>query len=925
MGERIYEVTGDVHDDHYNFIAKERMAKAFQAIVANEIDEVLSREIECYDLPSQAVHEGQMMLLALAVQMAADTGDNLQGTQAEVAARVAMTYGRGAKATITKETGAAYPDGDRQHARLLIETQQLSLSKDPEDQKRFRGFQTMVETATSGVVHVPALQSSEKRPSTMPSVVRKMAVAAGIAGAVTAAQALYGVQPASAATPHETNKNTPDKTIVVDNNVPKNGIDLMNMKVTVAPAPVGSQKPDTQPQFQAQEQPGVQPATPSSKELPQQLASSIGTATANENTSLPTATPAEQSSKAVASTDILASTAQSAVPTNNSDPIPTEASANSARSTEIPQYTAEVPDKPQRLPVISQIEHKADTAPSEYVKDTLPLLNSADQPDLLQMNPKNPSDGHNATLAAVVATAPEVVVGTIPDITAISTRHGEEAAVVPAAPTISEPDLTQLHDGNLQDATPYTPPPAVEKAPAPTPAPAPAPIEQAPSSAPAAEAGPYTLGADQQGLIDSLNLTPAKKDFLKQVSAGAIGLRQHGSNINPEVVIAQAILESAWGSSQLTTQAHNYFGMKAGADWKGKTVIMPTQEVENGQWITVNATWKAFDNAEDCFAEYAKFIANSPNFKDALAYPDDPTKYVQALLNRDNGQSAYATDPDYAAKILGTVRANHIDQVVNIARKAQSDKASADKATADKKAADTQAAEVAAKKVETAAFTGWESPVEGNPPITSGFGERGTGANRTFHSGIDYGLSTGHNLLAMGTGVVKTVITGDVRTQQWCINALASVGASTADVKDPIQKEVYVHVTADDGHTYDIIYAHLSKINVTDGQVVHAGESIGESGGSGCSTGDHVHIEVHQDGKAIDPHVLLGNVKVASSAERHISGGEGAASPASEEYGDGFVVPDNVIASIDKSNNEVSDRVAVLRRLSMIKEHINAG
>ena len=873
MGERIYEVTGDVHDDHYNLIARERMAKAFQAIVANEIDDVLSREIECYDLPSQAVREGQMMLLALAVQMAADTGDNLQGTQAEVAARVAMTYGRGAKATITKETGAAYPDGDRQHAGLLIETQQLSLSKDPEDQKRFRGFQTMVETATSGVVRIPALQSSEKRPSTMPSVVRKMAVAAGIAGAVTAAQALYGVQAASAATPHETNKNTPDKTIVVDNNVPKNGIDLTNMKVTVAPAPLGLQKPDTQPRSQAQEQPVAQPVAPSSKELPRQSVSSADMATADGNISQPITAATEQSSKAAASTNVLASTAQSSVPTNNSDTIPAEEPANTARSAETPQHTGAVPDRPERLPVISQIEHKVDTAPSEDFKDTVPLLGSADQPDLLQINPTSPPDGRNATLATVVTTTPEVVAGTIPDIAAMSERHGEEAAVVPAAPdapTVSVPDLTQLHDGNLQDAAPYTPPPAIEKAPAPAPAPVPAPTEQAPTApatTPEANVDPSLAGETKwtsAQLEQVKNNLPVYLEAQHQTGVpwemlAAVHQREHGLAVsNP--ANGQGPYQLFSGTERFTPGdiSHDEFlrqTILAANFIKGKAA-----ESRVGGALSLDNPDKIKDVLFSYNGRAPAYIRQATNLGFTLGAEGSP--YVMNLADdrRDSTKNPAWGQILTDGGPLG--KANHepgawllVDGLVRIDAKARA------QVSNDKK--QEQPAQVATEKNPEQANSGvtWELPT--TAAVSSPFGGRGEGG---VHRGIDYATPTGTPLVAAIGGKVTVVVTADVRTQPFCTSALDSIGASVNDIKDPQQKEV--RITAEiDGATYTVIYAHMSKVTVAPNQMINPGDVIGETGASGCVTGPHLHFEVQKNGVPVDPTTLYGKPVSASSKQ----------------------------------------------------------
>ena len=43
-------------------------------------------------------------------------------------------------------------------------------------------------------------------------------------------------------------------------------------------------------------------------------------------------------------------------------------------------------------------------------------------------------------------------------------------------------------------------------------------------------------------------------------------------------VIAQAVLESGWGESRLASQYHNYFGLKCGTRWTGRSVNMRTQE-----------------------------------------------------------------------------------------------------------------------------------------------------------------------------------------------------------------------------------------------------------------------------------------------------------------------------------------------------------
>ena len=63
------------------------------------------------------------------------------------------------------------------------------------------------------------------------------------------------------------------------------------------------------------------------------------------------------------------------------------------------------------------------------------------------------------------------------------------------------------------------------------------------------------------------------------------------------------------------------------------------------------------------------------------------------------------------------------------------------------------------------------------------------------------------------------------------------------------------HDTA--AHTYDTVYAHLSAILVKCGQSVSQGQSIGQIGSTGNSTGPHLHFEIREDGGFINPHYVL--------------------------------------------------------------------
>ncbi len=64
-------------------------------------------------------------------------------------------------------------------------------------------------------------------------------------------------------------------------------------------------------------------------------------------------------------------------------------------------------------------------------------------------------------------------------------------------------------------------------------------------------------------------------------------------------------------------------------------------------------------------------------------------------------------------------------------------------------------------------------------------------------------------------------------------------------------------VKINDGHGYETVYGHLSRIMVKEGQWADKGEVIGRVGSTGHSTGPHLHFEVWSEGKTVDPLGLM--------------------------------------------------------------------
>lgn len=129
---------------------------------------------------------------------------------------------------------------------------------------------------------------------------------------------------------------------------------------------------------------------------------------------------------------------------------------------------------------------------------------------------------------------------------------------------------------------------------------------------------------------------------------------QHG--ILPSVVMAQAILESGWGTSDKAIKANNLFGIKAASDWTGSTVTLPTQEYVNGKWITVDAKWRKYNSWGHSIVDHAQFLKERPRYKSIIGNKD--YKSVCTELQK----SGYATDPTYANKLISVIEANNLTQ-----------------------------------------------------------------------------------------------------------------------------------------------------------------------------------------------------------------------------------------------------------------------
>ena len=131
--------------------------------------------------------------------------------------------------------------------------------------------------------------------------------------------------------------------------------------------------------------------------------------------------------------------------------------------------------------------------------------------------------------------------------------------------------------------------------------------------------------------------------------------------VDPRLLLSQAALETGWGQRMISgnrgENSFNLFGIKADASWQGPKVWVDTLEYRDGVAVRERAAFRAYGSYEESFADYARFIREQPRYQEALRQVGTPRGYIQALQ-----QAGYATDPDYARKVMAIYRGDSIQQ-----------------------------------------------------------------------------------------------------------------------------------------------------------------------------------------------------------------------------------------------------------------------
>lgn len=289
--------------------------------------------------------------------------------------------------------------------------------------------------------------------------------------------------------------------------------------------------------------------------------------------------------------------------------------------------------------------------------------------------------------------------------------------------------------------------------------------------------------------------------FVRKIGNSARKIGQK-TDLYASVMIAQAMLESGNGSSQLSQAPYyNLFGIKGSHN--GKSVSFATQEdLGDGEMITIQSGFRVYDSYEESLEDYAELlkegITGNPDFYSGT-WKQNAESYTDAT---EFLTGKYATDSQYNDKLNGLIETYGLTEY-------------------DK--------EFSSLEINA---DGFAVPLN-NYSISSTFGPRGS----EFHRGLDLAAGQGEPIYSSKDGVVLK-----------------------AEYHDSWGN--YVVLEHNDGMT--TLYAHQAEYVVAEGESVLQGDLIGFVGSTGNSTGPHLHLEICKDSsltvdKLLNPSEILFN------------------------------------------------------------------
>ncbi|MBL7820852.1 MAG: glucosaminidase domain-containing protein [Saprospiraceae bacterium] len=156
-------------------------------------------------------------------------------------------------------------------------------------------------------------------------------------------------------------------------------------------------------------------------------------------------------------------------------------------------------------------------------------------------------------------------------------------------------------------------------------------------------------------LMVSARPVSVQEKYIEQFKFLAIS-EMDRSGIPASIKMAQGLLESMAGRSELAIQANNHFGIKCKNNWNGETYQYEDDDYNaSGQLIA--SCFRSYSSAIDSYKDHSDFLMNRPRYKELFNL--SKTDYIAWAYGLK--RCGYATDPNYAERLIRTIQKYNLD------------------------------------------------------------------------------------------------------------------------------------------------------------------------------------------------------------------------------------------------------------------------
>lgn len=169
---------------------------------------------------------------------------------------------------------------------------------------------------------------------------------------------------------------------------------------------------------------------------------------------------------------------------------------------------------------------------------------------------------------------------------------------------------------------------------------------------------------------------PDRKAFIEKYKKLAIAEMQR-SGVPASVTMAQAIVESNAGESELAKKANNHFGIKCGADWQGKSYFIQDDE-KDGNGNSIQSCFRKYKNEETSWIDHSDFLRDPKKYnRYGFLFHLDPKDYRAWAYGLKS--AGYATGSGYAESLINVIETNRLYELDNQAVTGTGDTAAGNK------------------------------------------------------------------------------------------------------------------------------------------------------------------------------------------------------------------------------------------------------